>query len=240
LASACGGTTAESSTVGGGSSTLQAGGNSSAGGTSGTRSGLGGQNSLSTSGGNPGVGGQGGNGTSVGGASASLCTSASDCALADGCCTCMAYVTGQAISECAMGCTQTACAKLGLSASDVTCVAGRCVLGKSCDSREVQCNIVPPPCPAGQASIVEDGCFSASCIPVDQCTAVTSCSVCAAANLACVTDQINSVLGTQYHCVSIPANCVPNPTCQCMGACEPYYQCASPNSTALVCQCPVC
>jgi len=136
--------------------------------------------------------------------------------------------------------TQTACAKLGLSASDVTCVASRCVLGKSCDSRAVQCHSEPPACSAGQAPIVEGSYYSGSCIPVDQCSAVTSCSVCTAANLACVTDQINSVLGTEYHCVSVPANCVQNPTCQCMGGCEPYYQCANPNSTALVCQCPTC
>ncbi len=236
LTSGCGGTTATSGTLGGSGSTLQVGGNSSVGGASSAS--LGGQTSLIATGGNPGVGGQGG--SSAGGAFADLCTSASDCALADGCCTCTAYAKGQGVAQCALACTQTACAKLGVSASDVTCVAGRCVLGKSCDSREVLCNMAPPACPVGQAPIVEGSCYGTSCIAVDQCTAVTSCSECAAAGLACVTDQINSVLGDEYHCISIPENCAQNPTCQCLGACEPTYQCASPDSTDLICQCPDC
>ncbi len=225
LISACGGTSANDGNVAGNAGTLQVGGNSTAGGSGGESSAL---------------GGQGGSQTGTGGASASVCTSASDCALADGCCTCMAYVKGQGVAQCNIACSQTACAKLGITASDVTCIAGRCVLGKSCDSRLALCNSAPPTCPAGQAPVVENDCFNTTCIPVDQCTAVTSCSVCSAAGLACVTDQINSVLGSDYHCISVPSDCTQNPTCECLGACEPSYQCASPNSTSLTCQCPTC
>lgn len=219
---ACSGTVADTTNTGGNGSVIQVGGSSTAGG----GSALGGL-------------GTGGSVTSTGGTPAT-CTSASDCALADGCCTCMAYVKGQGVADCAMACSQTACAKLGIAASNVTCVAGRCVLGKSCDARLVTCNSVPPPCAAGRAAIVENGCYGTACIDVGQCTAVTSCSVCDAAGLACVTDQVDSVVGDDYHCISVPSSCAQNPTCQCLGACNPSFQCANTSSTALVCQCPTC
>jgi hypothetical protein len=223
LVSACSGTVADATSTGGNGSVIQVGGSS----TSGGGSALGGL-------------GTGGNVTSTGGAPATVCTSASDCALADGCCTCMAYAKGQGVADCAMACSQTACAKMGITASNVTCVAGRCVLDKRCDARLVQCNSAPPPCAAGRAAIVENGCYGTACIDVDQCAAVTSCSVCDAAGLACVTDQLNSVVGDDYHCISVPSSCAQNPTCQCVGACQPNYQCANRSSTALVCQCPMC
>ncbi len=188
--------------------------------------------------GNSAIGGQGGSAMSTGGASALVCTSASDCALADGCCACMAYRKGQDIADCAMACSQTACAKMGVTVSDVTCVAGRCVLSKSCDARLVTCNSAPPTCPAGQTAVVENGCYGAICIPVDQCTAVTSCSACDAAGLACVTDQ--KYYPNDYHCISVSSDCGHDPTCECLGACKPYLQCADPNSTELICGCPMC
>ena len=56
----------------------------------------------------------------------------------------------------------------------------------------------------------------------------------------CVTDQVDSVVGDDYHCISVPSSCAQNPTCQCLGACNPSFQCANTSSTALVCQCPTC
>jgi hypothetical protein len=238
IVSACGGTTETSAGAGGSGNALQSGGSASLAGAAqtGGNASLAGTTSL---GGSAGIGGEsgGGNTTASGGPnSTASCTSASDCALSQGCCGCTAYAIREGIADCAMACTQTVCELLGISADEVNCVAGRCVIARSCAGM-VTCQSPPPPCgPIGQPSV--DGSCYGPCLPVDQCSAVDSCSICTMYGLACVTEE--SLGGPAYHCVSTPPACAQNPTCQCMGVCSGAFQCSQPNSTNLYCICPTC
>jgi hypothetical protein len=53
-----------------------------------------------------------------------------------------------------------------------------------------------------------------------------------------VTDQVLG--GPTHRCVTVPAACSGNPTCECIGACTGYLFCADPASTTPVCECPTC
>jgi hypothetical protein len=173
-----------------------------------------------------------GNAGSVG-----LCNSANDCTLSTDCCSCFAAGPGEATTLCKSICTQTACQVLGIAASEMACIAGRCVFSRSCDTRSVLCNAIPPACPSGEAASVVGNCYG-SCIPISECSAVASCSDCESVGLACVTEE--NVYGPIYHCASTPAECVQNPTCACMKVCTPGLQCLYPNLTDLYCICPLC
>lgn len=52
---------------------------------------------------------------------------------------------------------------------------GPCMMGASCDPREVLCRLAPPTCPAGQVPSVAGTCWG-PCVPVDECR----CAVAAA------------------------------------------------------------
>jgi hypothetical protein len=141
-------------------------------------------------------------------------------------------------ATCNIACLADLCASRGIAAADVTCVAGRCVLARSCDPATVTCKVVAPTCAAGSLPIVSGGCYAGGCLPAAQCADVASCDVCTSAGLTCVTDQVLG--GPDHHCVTVPSACSSAPTCQCLGVCSGGFECSNPASTQPVCDCPAC
>jgi hypothetical protein len=211
------------------------------GGTGGT-GGAGGAAGHAGSGGG-GAGGKAGAGGSASGGSAGSgshpeCTQASDCVLQNDCCACAAVPKDQPITTCKVECVAAQCTTRQISASDVACIAGRCVLDVSCNPANVGCDIATPSCPAGSLPAVSGNCYTGACLPAAQCSDVASCDVCTAAGLACVT--VENLGGPSHHCVSVPAACSAAPTCACLGVCSGAFQCSDPSSTKPSCQCPTC
>jgi hypothetical protein len=190
-----------------------------------------------------GRGGRGGDGT--GGSPADPeCTDASDCRLDSDCCACEAVpASSPPMVSCALECLQSHCSALHLPADAVACVAGRCVAGFACDDARVTCRIAVPNCSQGQVpGVTESGeCYTGSCVPAAQCTSVAGCSACAPGE-ACVLYQTQ--LGNQYHCVSIPASCNKDQSCDCLGpsVCTGSFSSCSNLSgqRAVMCSCPTC
>ncbi|MFZ5891099.1 MAG: hypothetical protein ACOY0T_08610 [Myxococcota bacterium] len=187
------------------------------------------------SGGAPASGGAVGQGGNVSGGG--VCKSASDCRLQNDCCACLSVGTGELTATCNLACIQSACAAIGITADDVACIAGRCVFSRSCNTNRAMCEAEPPTCAAGKVPSIDNGCWG-PCIPVGECSQVTSCKDCEAAGLVCVTDQLQA--GPVYHCVSVPPACNGKPNCQCMSACLSPLQCGSATETNLSCVCPTC
>ena len=204
----------------------------SAGGGAGGKGGTGGQ-----AGGGAGAGGSAAGG-GAGSASHGECTQASDCVLHDDCCTCASVPKDDLGATCNIACVADLCASRGITSVDVTCVAGRCVLARSCNPTSVTCKIATPACSTGSLPIVSGLCYAGGCLPVAQCSDVASCDVCTSAGLVCVTDQVLG--GPSYHCVTVPSACSSTPTCQCLGTCSGAFQCSDPASTQPVCDCPTC
>ena len=210
----------------------QAGGGAGVGGGGGSaRGGAGGGAGMA------GVGGKAGGG-GAGSTSHGECTQASDCALHDDCCTCASVPKDDLGATCNIACVADLCASRGITSADVTCVAGRCVLARSCNPSTVTCKVATPSCAAGSLPIVSGLCYTGGCLPAAQCSDVASCEVCTSAGLACVTDQVLG--GPSYHCVTVPSACSGGPTCQCLGVCTGAFQCSDPSSTTPVCDCPTC
>jgi hypothetical protein len=111
------------------------------------------------------------------------------------------------------------------------------VIARSCNPSAILCDAVEPTCPAGQVPSIKGGCWG-PCLAPGECSDVSSCKVCDAAGLSCVTIEANAA--PVYHCVSKPAACDKNPTCSCMSVCQRPYQCSAPGSTALTCTCLTC
>lgn len=182
--------------------------------------------------------GGGASGGAGGSTSHGECTQASDCVLHDDCCMCASVPKDNGGAVCNIACVADLCASRGISSADVECVAGRCVLARSCNTKNVACNVAQPACSAGSLPIVTGVCYSGSCLPAAQCSDVASCAVCTSAGLACVTDQ--ALGGPSYHCVTVPSACTSAPTCQCLGVCNGAFRCSDPASTTPVCDCPTC
>jgi len=226
----------------------QAGGGAGAGGKGGTGGQGGGAAGAGGAGGSPkggagggsGKGGVGGSGSggAAGSASHGECTQASDCVLHDDCCTCASVPKSDVGATCNIACVADLCASRGITPADVTCVAGRCVLARSCNSTNVLCKVATPACAAGSLPIVSGSCYTGTCLPAEECSDVASCDVCTSAGFACVTDQVLG--GPSYHCVTVPPACASAPTCQCLGVCSGAFQCSDPASTKPVCACPTC
>jgi hypothetical protein len=168
------------------------------------------------------------------------CTTAADCELFTDCCSCLSVPKGSTNISCKMNCLQSDCAARKITSADVTCSAGRCVFAKSCNEKEVMCNGLAPTCATvqGMTAVVVGGCYSGTCIPVSECSAVTNCDVCTNASLSCATFE--NLGGPKYQCVSTPEKCVQAPTCACMGVCNGGFQCSQPASKDLACICPAC
>ncbi len=173
-----------------------------------------------------GKGGKGGaGGTAGGGAGGSNgeCTQPSDCVLHNDCCACAAMPKNAAVASCNLLCLIASCTAQSVTAADVTCVAGRCVLNRSCNAANVTCATAPPTCAAGSLPIVTNHCYAGGCLPASQCADVGSCDACTAAGLSCVTYDART--GPTYHCVTIPAACSGAPTCACLGVCTGTFEC---------------
>jgi hypothetical protein len=168
-----------------------------------------------------------------------ICTTVADCAISTDCCNCFAAGPGEATASCRRACTPetTACALEGVTASDVMCVAGRCVLDRFCDLERVTCERARPACPAGTVPSRIGDCYG-PCTGVSECSTVTSCDDCESAGLACV--ESTSPVGPLFTCASTPPECEANPTCACMGVCQDAFVCIEPDSTHLFCDCPHC
>jgi hypothetical protein len=206
----------------------------------------------SAGGGGAGMGGRGGGGrggrdggSGTGGSPADPeCTRTSDCRLDNDCCTCEAVPASTPPgASCALQCLQSQCAALQLPADGLACAAGRCVAGFACDDTHVTCRISVPTCAAGQVpGVTASGtCYTGSCVPAAQCTTVSGCDACGPGE-ACVLYQTQ--MGNQYHCVSVPAACTRNQTCDCLGpsVCTGSYRSCTELSgqRAVMCTCPNC
>jgi hypothetical protein len=187
-----------------------------------------------------GMAGAGGFASGGGGGSTSHseCTQTSDCILHDDCCACASVPKTNPGATCNIACGTGQCTSRGITAADVTCMAGRCVLARSCNPKNVACTLAPPACSAGSLPAIAGGCYSGGCLPVAQCSEVPSCDSCTTAGLACVTDEVLG--GPTFHCVTVPSVCSGAPACQCLGVCTGAFQCTDPASTSPICQCPAC
>jgi len=166
------------------------------------------------------------------------CVTSDDCQLFSDCCNCLPIAKGTIVPSCMLACIQSNCAKNGLAASDVACVAGRCAWSRSCNPAQVTCSAPAPVClVAGRLPLIVNGCYAGGCAKVEDCSEVASCSVCTAAGLSCATFE---TVPPSYHCVSTPQGCSTNPTCACMEICSGDMSCVEPDSIKLTCQCPNC
>jgi len=143
---------------------------------------------------------------------------------------------GSQQASCRLACDEPACDAEGVSEADVACLAGRCVINRSCDDRYVLCDVATPNCDAGTLPEVEDGCYTGNCREITQCSWVSSCDVCKAADLACVT--FSTLGGPTYQCVATREGCDPL-DCGCMGVCNSPFICDAGEDT-LHCSCLAC
>ncbi|MGE5788198.1 MAG: hypothetical protein ACM3ZE_26620 [Myxococcales bacterium] len=198
--------------------------------------GAGGQSQVSTGGANS-VGGQSSSrsagGAATGGTTGTRngveCTKDQDCQLTGDCCGCHSLpLDGH--SDCPMMCaTQASCDGVSYltQKAEPGCIGGRCALKRNCDDSLVVCKMATPVCPAGRVpSVTADGtCWDGDCINAEECSEVSSCSVCSGNNLMCV--YSNGARGVA-HCVKEPWPCATNSLCACYGAlCNGVEPCAA-------------
>jgi hypothetical protein len=189
-------------------------GSSAAGGSAGT-----------SSGGSAGTGGSAG----VPGAPPE-CASAQDCVVHADCCTCQSLAPGEPTpAVCDKTCLVDVCTSMGSPALE--CIAGRCVLDKTCDVSKVTCTSPAPVCADGELPVVSGSCWGSGCIKASECSEVTDCDSCDPSLYSCVRYQTE--LGPSHHCVTVPSQCAADPTCACMGSSvciEPYSSCTDLSS----------
>ena len=230
LAVSCGGES-EDGTGTGGSST----GGSVTGGTGGSvTGGTGG----STTGG---TGGTTTGGTGGGVAALPECKEASDCKVFEDCCSCEGIPKSANPGICKLGCTTKKCGVLGVSSTEVSCIAGRCVVGFDCNTTGVVCLGIPPKCPAGEVPQVKGSCWTGACVPTTECKDVTGCADCDSQS-ACVTYIAKP--GPKHHCVDVPLACGGNASCSCFGpsVCTGNFNTCTDLSgvKGVTCGCPTC
>ncbi len=96
------------------------------------------------------------------------CERSSECKLIDDCCTCEAVPSSEAAPLCLIStCFASACTRFAVS--NVSCIAGRCVLATSCDESKVTCNSVKPACAAGELAQVVNACWTGACVKASDC-----------------------------------------------------------------------
>lgn len=207
--------------------------------------------------GNPGGAPQGGNGGAPqggapqggapeGGAGGSApnamaeCVEDADCYLSSDCCECAGRPVGENAPACAIDCIIDQCTSLGAGQvlePAASCQAGRCVTTLSCDSVTVTCDAPTPVCAPGTLPIVDENCWSGSCLPALECLAVTSCDECTGAGVECV---VNSAFQQVEHCVDSQG--CPDSDCACLGASvclDPFTACNELDGN-ISCGCPTC
>jgi hypothetical protein len=222
----------------GGSGGSTGGSGGSTGGAAGSTGGSAGSTGGTAGSGSGGTAGSGGSAGSS--AAAPECTTDTDCKLVDDCCTCESMPNAQNPPTCSQTCLISTCTSLGVPNKDVSCVAGRCVAGFTCEGN-VLCPTTPPTCAPGTVPLIAAGCWQGSCVPADECLSVASCAACTG-DLACAIWQAQ--LGPQEHCVTVPASCNGDFSCACMGpsVCTPPFDSCNDLSgqKGVTCGCPVC
>lgn len=248
--SAGSGATGGSAGSGGSSGTGATGGSAGSGGSStGGSAGSGGSTTGGSGGATGGTGGSvtgGTGGASTGGTGGAAakpeCTQASDCKVFEDCCSCEGVPSSANPSICKMACTTKKCAELGVSSTEVSCVAGRCVKGYECDSSKVVCLSMPPKCAAGEVAQVKGSCWTGKCVPAGECLGVASCSECDGSKYACVTNVAKPA--PTRHCVDVPQICGGAATCGCFGpsvCTSPFTSCNDLSGVkGVTCGCPTC
>jgi hypothetical protein len=181
--------------VGGGPATggASAAGETGTGGTGGTVT----TGGIGTAGGRVGgTGGAGGNGSVE-------CQKASDCELQTDCCTCKSAPVGSPFVACGAVCVTDWCSKQGVAPADVACIAGQCVFRQSCDDKIVTCGGTAPACLSGSRPVINVAgtCYTGGCLPIEDCGAVSSCSVCYSMSTAYTCVTTTDAGNTTYHCV---------------------------------------
>ncbi|MFO0567480.1 MAG: hypothetical protein U0263_17615 [Polyangiaceae bacterium] len=239
--SSTGGSSGSGGATGGSSGTGGAtGGASGSGGATGGSSGAGATGGASGSGGT--TGGTGGATGGTGGGTASPeCKEAADCQVFEDCCSCDGVPKGTNPPMCKLACTEKKCSVLGVSSTEVSCVAGRCVKGYECDSTKVACAAASPACSAGEVPQVKGACWTGKCVPASECASVAGCKDCDTTKYACVE---NVAKPSSAHCVDVPAACGGSLSCACFGASvcvSPYTSCSELSGVKGVsCGCPTC
>jgi hypothetical protein len=232
-----------STTTGGGAGT-SAGGNAGSaatftGGTAGDGAG-----SAGVSGGLGGLGGGGGLGGvgGVGGVSGRAgttgtgheCETAADCTLVSDCCRCDTALASQSYRpSCDAECEVDQCTEMGITDEEVACTAGRCVIARSCDLRQVECEAAPPTCAPGfvPSVRVQDPvrCWG-PCLLATECDGVTDCDACPTGSV-CVHDA----LGSKRTCIVPPPHCSPGSYCDCLAPCAVGSCVETGNELSCVC-----
>ncbi len=140
-------------------------------------------------------------------------------------------------APCALNCLIDTCTSQGVDAMSAACRAGQCVTLANCDDSTVTCDIPTPQCPAGQAPIVDGDCYAGGCMPVTQCSEVTSCANCDQPDLACV-NNVSQLPSS--HCVDTQG-CDPA-DCACLGdaVCVGSFSVCNDGADGIECVCPVC
>lgn len=180
------------------------------------------------------TGGAGASGMSgaAGTASGAECTKADDCVLLSDCCACRAEPKGTVLPSCPAICTKDSCTANQIQPTEVTCVYGRCVIARSCNTARVTCLADPAECPPGTVHSVQDSCWG-PCLPPTECRDVTDCSSCGA-GVACVRHIQFSIT---TNCVAPAADCHAGNYCGCLVTCPDV---CGETDAGVNCFCPGC
>jgi hypothetical protein len=221
--------------AGGGAGVASAGTDASGGvGATGATAGAGATGGTSSggtsSGGESGGGGAGG---VSGGTFVRECETADDCMMMDDCCGCRAASKTTPGSSCLLPCLGgNACEEAGIGLDELECVAGRCVIDRSCNVSQALCSGPLPTCPDGLVPSLINNCYGA-CLPPTQCRDVFDCSDCGDAH--CVESQ---AWLTTITCVPRVSGCGPGNLCSCLEPC-PIGGCQE-EPEQLTCVCITC
>jgi hypothetical protein len=189
-----------------------------------------------------GGGGSGGSGTTAPGDSTgggagpdTSCEVDRDCQVINDCCSCSA-VNVEVVPECGrQNCFAPLCG--GITPAAV-CELGTCAIEWSCNSLLVTCDAAPPECPEGQLPSTNEGCYTGSCVPAEECDVVPDCSYCSA-DEACIATE--SQLGSVLECEPMPPECAGTPSCACLpNACDPALETCVDGRSGITCTCPAC
>jgi hypothetical protein len=158
------------------------------------------------------------------------CETADDCVMMNDCCGCRAASKTTGGSSCLLPCIGgNACEDAGIGLDELECVAGRCVIDRSCNVNGAVCSEAPPSCPDGLVPSLVDDCFGA-CLPPTQCRDVTNCGDCADAH--CVESEAWMSSTT---CVPPVPGCSSGNLCSCLDPCPIGICQEEPEQVTCVC-----
>jgi hypothetical protein len=159
------------------------------------------------------------------------CETAADCVLFGGCCECSAQAVGSDRIECPAECDQARCARDGITAQDLVCNHGRCILNRSCTADTVGCDATPPECAANERATQRHDCWG-PCIARDDCFAFADCSDCTDGEV-CVQTQGFTIT---TECVPQLSSCTPGHYVECLN----LPGCTEDDAGVLECVCGGC